>query len=97
MLVWVSTTWCGPFYVNLERYMTVAMEELLDRIRNDFRHHTPPSEGEGQKLTEVRIAHSALAVALAGSCPPGRELSLALTKLEESMFWANASIARTWV
>lgn len=26
--------------------------------------------------------------------PPGREQSLALTKLEEVMFWANAGIAR---
>jgi hypothetical protein len=27
-------------------------------------------------------------------CPEGRELSLALSNLEEVMFWANAAIAR---
>lgn len=27
-------------------------------------------------------------------CPPCRETSLALTKLEEATFWANAAIAR---
>ena len=27
-------------------------------------------------------------------CSASRELSLALTKLEEAVFWANASIAR---
>ena len=28
--------------------------------------------------------------------PPGREKSLAITHLEEVMFWANAGIARKW-
>jgi hypothetical protein len=27
-------------------------------------------------------------------CPGSRELSLAITKLEEAVFWANAAIAR---
>lgn len=35
-----------------------------------------------------------LAVELSQLCPPNRELSLALTKLEEVMFFANASISR---
>lgn len=28
-------------------------------------------------------------------CPDSRELSLAITKLEEAIMWANASIARS--
>ena len=31
------------------------------------------------------------------SCPDSRELSLALTNLEQAVFWANASIARNEV
>lgn len=34
------------------------------------------------------------AVWLLGICPDSRELSTALTKLEEAVFWANAAIAR---
>jgi len=31
---------------------------------------------------------------LVRDCPDSRELSLALTKVEEAVFWANAAIAR---
>lgn len=34
------------------------------------------------------------ALMLTRNCPPSRELSLALTKVDEAVFWANASIAR---
>lgn len=36
----------------------------------------------------------ALATTYAKSCPASLELDMALTKLEESMMWANAAIAR---
>ena len=36
----------------------------------------------------------ALASVLNDTLPEGREKSLAMTKLEEVMFWSNASIAR---
>ena len=35
-----------------------------------------------------------LAYLIDGICPNSREKSLAMTKLEESVMWANASIAR---
>jgi len=42
----------------------------------------------------IREFYKGLAEYIIDSTPEGREQSLALTHLEISMFWANASIAR---
>ncbi|MGY1945322.1 Acb2/Tad1 domain-containing protein [Nocardia asiatica] len=62
-------------------------------IGHRFNYH-PPS---GDKITaheQTRAACRELAHQFDRDLPPGREKSLALTKLEEAMFWANAAIAR---
>lgn len=64
-------------------------EELTKR----FTYH-PPKEGQPQIYEDIRGSAKALAILLISHCPASRELSLALTKLEEVIFWANASIAR---
>ncbi|WP_406501815.1 hypothetical protein OHA04_34460 [Streptomyces sp. NBC_01590] len=43
----------------------------------------------------MRGACAGLAATIADVCPAGREQDLAITKIEEAMFWANAAIART--
>ena len=66
--------------------------------RNDIRHRfdfhpatTPEKKGEhGSARNAVKSA----ALAVDRLLPNGREKQLALTKLEEAMFWANAGIAR---
>jgi divalent metal cation (Fe/Co/Zn/Cd) transporter len=68
-------------------------DDLHKRVRDDFQYH-PADAAKGVVHEEVRgelenVAHTIIQV-----CPEGRELSLALTKLEEAMFWANAAIAR---
>jgi hypothetical protein len=61
-------------------------------INRRFDHH-PPS-GEAVNLHQfVRQDAKAFAVSLT-SLPECREKSLAFTALEESLFWANAAIAR---
>jgi hypothetical protein len=65
-----------------------------DRIKKDFKVY-PPSEADKICFMEIRRASKALAHLIEETCPPGRELSIALTKLEEAMFWANAGIARS--
>lgn len=45
-------------------------------------------------MESVRRAGHAMAVAVLQAAPKGRETALALTKIEEAMFWANSGIAR---
>jgi hypothetical protein len=63
-------------------------------IAHRFAFHAAPSEEKKMEHTSVRILLSDTALELNGKLPEGREKSLALTKLEEAMFWANAAIAR---
>jgi hypothetical protein len=62
-------------------------------IEHNFTYH-PPKEGQPQKYIEIREKAKELALLLNDACPDGREKALAMTKLEESVFWANASVAR---
>lgn len=43
---------------------------------------------------DVRAHALALAIVLNELLPEGREKSKAMTKLEETMFWANAALSR---
>lgn len=62
-------------------------------INQRFDYHRPDAERvvahEG-----VRAACKDLAHKFDRDLPPGREKALAVTKLEEAMFWGNAAIAR---
>jgi len=49
---------------------------------------------QGERYVQLRSEARELAELMLESCPPSRERSLAMTKLEESIFWANAAIAR---
>lgn len=62
-------------------------------LDNRFAYH-PATETTGPLHAEVREECRALAGFLASTIPPGRELSLAITAIEEAMMWANAGIAR---
>jgi len=64
-----------------------------ERIENNFTYHAPKT-GQSETYTLIRAAVKDVALLFDKECPKSRELSLALTKLEESVFWANASIAR---
>lgn len=64
-----------------------------------FKYHAPQPETADRPSQQSRyenLRHTAkgLAQYVLAACPESRERSLALTKLEESIMWANASIAR---
>lgn len=62
-------------------------------IDNNFTYHAP-KPGQQEKYEALRSKAKELAYLIDDSCPASRERSLAMTKLEESIMWANASIAR---
>lgn len=59
----------------------------------NFVYHAPKDD-QPERYKSIRDKFGELALMLNENCPPSRELSLALTNLEQASFWANASIAR---
>lgn len=64
-----------------------------NQIENNFKYHAPSQEQQ-ESYIELRQKGKELAYTIVALCPKSREASLAMTKLEEAIFWANASIAR---
>jgi hypothetical protein len=64
-----------------------------EQIEKTFTYHAP-KEGQPAKYEHIRGMAKELAYTFDYNCPNSREKSLALTKLEEAVFWANAAIAR---
>lgn len=56
--------------------------------------HYPPTEEQRERCGTIRAAGRAFAVLVDEQCEDSREKSLALTKIEEAVFWANAALAR---
>ena len=65
-----------------------------DTIDNNFKYHAP-KEGQPEIYNIIRESGKAMAECIDRHCPGSREKSLAMTKLEESVMWANAAIARS--
>ena len=68
-------------------------EENKKRIENNFMYHAP-KPGQAERYESIRAFAKDFAEHLMTSCPASRELSLALTHLEEAVMQANAAIAR---
>jgi hypothetical protein len=64
-----------------------------EQIEKNFSYHAP-KEGQPQKYTIIRTYAKMFAETIDSECPGSREKSLAMTKLEEAVMWANAAIAR---
>lgn len=66
---------------------------MNQQIENNFKYHAP-KEGQPADYENIRNNAKEFAIMIDQLCPNSREKSLALTKLEEAVMWANASIAR---
>jgi hypothetical protein len=66
-----------------------------DEIHRRFTYYPPsPERADATRSGYVRNSIGSAASELADLLPEGREKSLAITALEEAMFWSNAAIAR---
>ena len=63
-------------------------------IEHRFAFHAATTEEKRNEHTSVRENCRQLADFLNDKLPEGREKALAITHLEEVMFWGNAAIAR---
>lgn len=62
-------------------------------IDNNFSYHKP-NDKQVELYDKLRMDGREMAYLIDCRCPDSREKALALTKLEECIMWANASIAR---
>lgn len=63
-----------------------------EQIENIFTYH-PPFGTQQERYVKIRDAAKDLALLLNEACPESREKSISLTKLQECVQMANASIA----
>jgi len=66
----------------------------LKMLKRNFSYHAPTSQDAIKLYDDIRQKAKDFAEYINSICPEGREQSLAITHLEETVFWANASIAR---
>lgn len=68
------------------------MKTPIEQIENNFKYHKPKNN-QSERYDKLRKKAKELALLINEICPNSRERALAMTKLEETSMWANASIA----
>jgi hypothetical protein len=74
--------------IKLERRKTMPNE-----LEKRFTYHSPKAD-QPPRYEAIRAKGKELAELINNSCPDSREKSVAFTKLDEVVMWANAAIAR---
>lgn len=62
-------------------------------FNNRFTYHSPKND-QAERYATLRSRGGELAIRMMELCPESAERTLAIRKIEEALFWANASIAR---
>lgn len=68
-------------------------EEQIARLENNFTYHAPFGD-KPHRYGYLRDKAKELGKDFCSLAPESRELSLALTNLEQAVMWVNAAIAR---
>ena len=68
-------------------------EESMTDLQNRFTYHAPKND-QPARYEDIRKTGREFAEVVNAHCPDSRERSLAITKIEEAVMWANAAIAR---
>ena len=72
---------------------TDAINKEREKLNNNFTYHAPKGNQQS-RYENIRAQARDFAEAILLQVPVSRERSLAFTKLEEAVMWANAAIAR---
>jgi hypothetical protein len=67
--------------------------QMADRLENGFTYHAPKDDQQ-ERYVMLRDEAKKLAYKIVKNTPTSREQALAITNLEQTIFWANAAIAR---
>ena len=81
----------GPYWRAYKGDLEDGMD--IKEIEKRFTYHAP-KEGQPELYECIRHVARDFATCINDLCPDSREKSLAITRLEETVMWANASIAR---
>lgn len=71
----------------------ISMDDL-DRLNHNLTNHGPKDEEVIEDIEDIRARAKGLGAEILRSTPKGREQSLALTNLEQTVMWAVAAITR---
>lgn len=72
----------------------MAEKNFVAQIERNFTSY-PVGDEQSIAMESIREGCKVLGILIDAKCSNGREKSVALTHLEDVMFWANAAIART--
>lgn len=97
--VYVEGVEGSAIITGIDDVKTIAVHKRQDKaklspqIENHFSYHAP-KPGQPETYQEIRDKAKEFAYLIDFLVPNSREKALAMTNLEQAVFWANAGIAR---